>query len=711
MKIRWIFLVFAAAFVLNACEKDPQTEPDPNDPDPDPDPSPTAWITNMGGEINWKDLQLTVAPDCFNQGFQLTATELDGSDYLGEDAASAFYRIEGIPMHFKKDLIVNIKPQADLTGTVFGVLMEHGRVTGENGSRNTMRFMEGAMVNDKFIITIPPFDDVDAAPSLDTLHIFVGLIRNYEQYSSKGHFAIYGSEQYASVAIDLGNYLEDAYDKFISSDFGFDYSRRTKWPVKVTIKDLGGEKDGVFVPSKWGNNHGTIEIDDDLMSDKPALRATAAHEFFHLVQALYDPRWGFTKGTSKPSHFWLEEAASVWSEGYFSENPNYVSTNRGGNEKEPFKGWLYDINNKPAEHGYGMSALLKYISNSYGTSKIKAVFQKIYDGESDIKNAFNTSLTDPLSSFYDEFIDDYMQKKIYNDMSPERYIIDNNGNFDIQTANDTYKAFESSYEGLSANVYVIKVSYDGLSDQAALKLSNVGEGKKYAYRVKGSVSTGIGIAGGELIIPNLKSFQEDNARIMVVVVNQSYNNANIKLEMEITQPPVPTWNQISIYFNDMPVVFQRLELPENTTTTYNSTYNGELRDWSNSGSGNANYLFTASWDYVQFNRTHTGTASLEFDPVNQLLLNGIFDYHEVSLDNPTYNFRNISFKLGTVAAGVSASAAEISVMGNKLCNPTIFYDFEWESSTGSPATGQTINTIQSYECPDDAEVKILLQTF
>lgn len=711
MKIRWIFLVFAAAFMLNACEKAPQTEPDPNDPDPDPDPSPTAWITNMGGEINWKDLKLTVAPDCFNQGFQVTATELNSSEYLGDDAASAFYRIEGVPMHFKKNLIIEIKPEAGISGTVFGVLMEHAHVTGETGARNTMRFVEGAMVNDKFSFSIEPFDDFESTPALDTLHLYVGLIKNYEVFSSKGHFAIYGSEQFASQAIDLGIYLEEAYEKFKSTDFGFDYSRRTKWPVKVTIKELGGETDGVFVPSKWGNNHGTIEIDDDLMADKPALRATAAHEFFHLVQALYDPRWGFTKGISKPAHYWLEEAASVWSEGFFSENPHYYSKNRAGNEKDPFKGWLHNIDNKPAAHGYGMSALMKYISTNYGQNKIKEVFQKIYDGEKDIKNAFNTSLPDPLSSFYDEFIDDYLQKKVYNDMSPERYIIDNNGIFDIQTANDTYKAFESSYEGLSANVYVIKVSFDGISDQAALKLSNVGEGKKYAYRVKGSVTTGIGIAGGELIIPNLKSFQEDNARIMVVLVNQSYNNANIKLEMEVTQPPLPTWNQISVYFNDMPVVFQRLELPENTTTTYNSNLNSELRDHSNSGSGNANYVFTAAWDYVQSNRTRTGTATLVFDPVNQLLLNGTFDYHEVSLDNPTYNYRNISFKLGTVAAGIGASAVNISIAGSKLCNPTIFYDFEWESSTGSPATGQTINTIQSYECPENAELMILLQTF
>ncbi len=710
MKKKWIFSIIAALFLLSACEKDPQTEPNP-DPDPIPDPSPTEWITNLGGEIIWKDLQLTVAPDCFNQGFQISVTELDGSDYLGADAASAFYRIEGVPMHYKKDLIIEIKPEAGLTGTIFGVLMEHGHVTGETEARNTMRIIEGSMVNNNYRILIEPFDEFESTPPLDTLHFFIGLIKNFERFGSKGHFAIYGPEHYASQALDLENYLEEAYEKFKSSDFGFDYSRRTKWPVRVTIKELGGETDGLFIPSKWGNNHGTLEIDDDLMSNRPGLRATAAHEFFHLVQALYDPRWGFTKGVSKPNHYWLEEAASVWCEGFFSENPAYISKNRAGNEKEPFYGWLHNINNKPAPHGYGMSALLKYISATYGISKIKDIFQKIYEGETDIKNAFNTALPDHLSSFYDEFIDQYMQKQIYNDMSPDRYIIDNNGNFDIQSANDTYKAFEANYEGLSANVYFIKVSYSNLNDQAALKLKNIGEGKKLAYRIKGSSTTAIGIAGGELIIPDLKSFHEDNARIMVVVLNQSYNNANIKLEMEVTQPPLPTWNQISVYFNDLPVVFQRLELPENTTSTYNSMLNSELRDHSNSGNGTNNYVFTASWDYVLFNRTNTGSATLVFDPTNQLLLNGTFDYHEVSLDNPSYNYRNISFKLGTVVASVGSSSAEITVMGYNLCNPSVFYDFEWESSTGSPATGQTIRTIQSYECPDNAELKILLESF
>ncbi|PKP51464.1 MAG: hypothetical protein CVT92_12750 [Bacteroidetes bacterium HGW-Bacteroidetes-1] len=190
--------------------------------------------------------------------------------------------------------------------------------------------------------------------------------------------------------------------------------------------DLDGEKDGAFVPSKWGNNHGILEIDESLMSQSAELRTTAAHEFFHLIQALYDTRWGFTKGVSKPDHYWLKVAASVWSEEFFSDNTDYVSKTRGGNEKEPFYGWLHQVDQEPDVHGYGMSALLKYISKTYGIIKIKDIFQKIYEGKS-VKDAINEALPNNLSSFYGDFINQYLQKQIYNDMGPDRFLIDNNG--------------------------------------------------------------------------------------------------------------------------------------------------------------------------------------------------------------------------------------------------------------------------------------------
>ncbi|PKP51462.1 MAG: hypothetical protein CVT92_12740 [Bacteroidetes bacterium HGW-Bacteroidetes-1] len=60
----------AALFFLTDCEKEPEI-PDNPPGDPDPDPSPTAWITSLGGAINWKDLQLTIPADCLTRVFKL----------------------------------------------------------------------------------------------------------------------------------------------------------------------------------------------------------------------------------------------------------------------------------------------------------------------------------------------------------------------------------------------------------------------------------------------------------------------------------------------------------------------------------------------------------------------------------------------------------------------------------------------------------------
>jgi hypothetical protein len=703
-------VLLALVFLCFSCEKETKT-PDDQPNDPDPDPSSTVSINSLGGKLIWENFTLEVPEGCFSQSFQISLLDEESGANFGENELSPFYTLTGIPQNFKENLRIILSPEGNVTGAVFAVLGENTIATGQQGQKIRFRFEEVVNEGGKYSFEIAPFDEPEYA-SIDTIHLVVGLVKNHERYATKGHFAIYGEANHISQAVDLGEYLEAAYEKYKSPEMGFDYSRRTNWPLRVNLKEMEDDTYGDFVASKWGVNYSTININTKILSDPEALQTTAGHEFFHMVQSLYDPRNGFIKAVSHPDHYWLEEASSVWAEELFTDHPNtYNSPSRNGYQNESFLGWLHNVENDPAGHGYGMSSLVKYIVKNHGADKIKDIFENIYNGESFLLTAINNALPVTLGSSYANFIDQYTQSQLYKDFGTANLVSSNNGTFEINTIDDILASFEASYEALSANAYLVHANFTGFSDQDALLLKTSNAGKKLVYKLVGSALTVLGTAVGEFTIPQIKQLQQENAIILVIVVNESYSSSNIKLDVKVIRPPAPTWNQIAVSINDLPVVFERLSLPEGTITTYDTDLNSDLRDWSNSGLVD-NYVFTATWSFEQFNTLYTGNAVLEFDVVNHKLAQGTFDWHQESLSPyPEYNFKDVRFKLADLPAGIGQSGVNINFSGADICNQSKFWDFFYQSSVGSPEMGQDIITLQTYDCPEIAEIIITLSTF
>ena len=100
----------------------------------------------------------------------------------------------------------------------------------------------------------------------------------------------------------MGRFLEEAYDLFGSQSMGFTYAARTRWPVRVTVRDLAEGDCGHFCSSIWGENFAFLEFQTHSLGESSKLRRIAGHEFFHLVQFLYDPRDWRVKATVFPNH-------------------------------------------------------------------------------------------------------------------------------------------------------------------------------------------------------------------------------------------------------------------------------------------------------------------------------------------------------------------------------------------------------------------------
>jgi hypothetical protein len=458
---------------------------------------------------------------------------------------------------------------------------------------------------------------------------------------------------------------------------------------------------GYFVPSKFGDNYSYLEFNTENASDTEALRTTAGHEFFHLVQNLYDPRYGFTKAVSSSYYFWLQEATAVWIEEKFSAESEYASDVRGGNQFAPFQGANQSTPADPQGHGYGMSALIKYIAETYGESYLVNMFNYIKSGEKDIIGVFNEVLPDPLSVYYPDFIDNYIQGKIYHDLSIANILSNLDGEYTMTNENDTLKYFESNYSGLSAKVYKIHPQYDGYEDDSKLILKTNQGTKKIIYKLKGNDLEFLGTALGEYEIQSLAQLQQEQAMIIVAVVHRYYTSLEEKLEVHVnTGTPEMFWATFTVNFNDVHMYYLREDLPDGNSVPYDNISTTSYIDQSNTGSFEDG-VFTIEWDYDHSYDRRTGRAEFHVDLSTNTLTYGELEWEERNTGGnyPDENYQIMSFKVADIESVYPPhpSFVVFELNGSDFCNSSKFYDYAYEKASGTSSSYYRY-TMQDYEC-------------
>jgi hypothetical protein len=348
-------------------------------------------------------------------------------------------------------------------------------------------------------------------------------------YYQTDHFLIHFPGRYKSTgsieAIAAG--LEGAYDSLLN--MGFVYSNRTSWPLQVTVKKLAPEVNGQTdrgIP--YTANSGYIEISTDIITDQPLLTITAAHEFFHIVQDLYN---------SDEKYNWLQESSSVWFEEKFDPNPIfYVSDARTGHQLEPFTGLQAGATGTGTHHGYGCSAVIKYAASVYGNQVVKNIWEECKKGTHPVETIKLN--TDPYVIWYINFMREYTLGNVYSDMNVGQFVY--NEKFSINTDQDVQKHFEKDFPDLSAYAYIVEPKYTGFKDESRLQLNLTGEGRSmYVLKKTGSVVTSIGYSLDQLVIPDLKGLQANSSILYVLITN--YNdtppdyttNSHITLDMSV----------------------------------------------------------------------------------------------------------------------------------------------------------------------------------
>jgi hypothetical protein len=509
--IRLILVALASwMMIMTSCKKDNNDNP----PEDQYTLVASQLIGPAGGTISTNDVILSVPANAVTYAVTLEIYSSTTENPFGDEGNSSVFWIKGLPDVLLSPVKLSVKYSGTLSDQSFIALGKY--VIATSGADTTVsQDLLPATDSSGYLKAIIPAGQVKLLKSTNytgKYGIPFWSISSYWYYQTD-HFLIHFPGKFKSTGSveALADGLEGGYQKLY--DMGFRYDARTSWPLEVTVKTLDPDVDGQTDRSfPWTANSGYIEVNSLKMSDKALMKITGGHEFFHIVQDLYN---------SDEKYNWLQEASSVWFEEKLDANPaTYVSAARQGHELEPFSGLQAGATGSQTHHGYGCSAVIKYLVSQYGEDIIKKIWEDCRDQSSHPVEAIKKA-TDPVVIWWSNFMREYTLGHVYSDMSVAQAVY--NEKFTISSDQTTQKAFDRAFPDISGYIYVIEPTNPNFKDTDQLQLTLTGEGRSmYALKKTGSEVTSIGFNVDQIVIPDLKGLKASASSLYILVMN--YND-------------------------------------------------------------------------------------------------------------------------------------------------------------------------------------------
>ncbi|MEA3358133.1 MAG: invasin domain 3-containing protein, partial [Thermodesulfobacteriota bacterium] len=518
-----------------------------------------------GGTIILDDFSLTIPSGVFDSDVKLELYDLTGSLPFDEDIVTKTFRLKGLPDDYTQPLIPDIKYSGTLSDESFIVV--GAEVFIPSLSTTDMAYHLFPAADSSNFLTYSPVGGSRSLKSSDytsrsnssrNFLDFFGITgwstykanENLRSNGAPGHFIInYPTWWVSRSDLDpLFQYLEEAYTTY--ENMGFSYGGRTKWPVEVNVMHLASDTYGHFCLAFLGNNYVTLEFNMFKLGNLSELRRTAGHEFFHLIQYLYDSRDKISRNSKRNARTisiqWLNEATAVWAEEKFTNIPNYVSPIRDGHEMAPFDGMEAGSGGNIVQsggHGYGMSAFIKYLVSKYGESILRDIYLQILEQKHPVE-AINQSLrvNDDLFFMWEHFLREYVTGNIYN-VQKARFTAIISGLFRIQSDTDRSKTFTENYPDLSAKLFRIRLDYPEIDKDASINLKT-NQGYITAFKIKDQIQY-LDHSMKNLTIPDIRKLTDEGYDLLVMVTNSNYsspytNSKAIKLDIAVSLPGTVT---------------------------------------------------------------------------------------------------------------------------------------------------------------------------
>jgi hypothetical protein len=729
MKVTPLIPLLALCVLYTGCKKDDSTEPLP---DANFTVEATENIGAGGGTIQAKDFFMNVPAGAFNENNNIILSAAEDNETFGENGVSRMFKIEGLPYDHSQEIEIGIKYEGVLAGNSYIAFGELSFIPSSADNINAYRLIEANGSGGYLSCHIPVPEENDNTKSVttngksaksETRSIKFMLVDGFHSpyITPEGNFRIKYPESTVSDedVVALGGFLEDAFIVFRDS-LKFSYSARDNFPIDITVKPLNATRYGHFAPSHSGDNYSFIEFNTSKMSDREQIRLTAGHEFFHLVQYLYDPRWNLWKGGYMPDHHWLNEATAVWSEEYFTSITDYVSNTRDGWEHAPFNGFQKGGEGEDVEtvggHGYGMSAVIKYLVNRYGKNIIPAIYERILaEGSTNILGVTLSPVlalslvTENPAVWLTDFFREYLLNNIYY-VNPKDWVVGFLADdYSIKSDADILKVFTHSYPDLSARLYNIQLMYPDIDESASISFTASYEGTEitvFKYKIigEGPQSTAqmeyLAYGFDNVSVANVKDLTGEDANLLVLVTNYTHippytgtTDINLKIEVEESQP-APAYNRCGFQIE---VLGHYHEFTDDNSRDYDS--DGAIYSWESYPGSFTGNTFTGSYSRSYGDDlTITGTISVTLNNKQDLIENISWSETHTGSLGPGF-VRNESFT-GVNIPYAYSDEFRLEGDGDAVCSNITSLSVVQTSSGG-------VNySLQSWECNYDSKIMV-----
>ncbi len=607
-----VFGLFLGLLVLGGCSSgDSGTDPQPETP------LAVAVIGPGGGSLTGGAATVTVPPGAFPTDVELEIYLSGDENPFAATGASDLYRLDGLPASYSEPLVIGFSVSPGETDALIALGEENFSPT--MGGLVTGYRMLATTVGDTVATAVLPAapEAVSGAPEslplwlvradgYETIDVTTAAGRQADGSPGAGdpRFTVSFPTGKIAEATQMRLYLEAALDYMNSWPFSF--ARRTSWPVSVTLLDLKPTVYGYFVPSRMGNNYGSLEFNVNLMADAVEARVTAAHELLHLGQALHDNRNRWTKARTASDRYWLDEACAVWVEKRVAGVANYSSKVASGHQMKPFEQFHVPAGgSNPDQHGYGSAPLLDYLVGREGTGVIQEIYTDIFDNGNDPVRAVNSAQSDLFMIWHPRFQRELIQGDLTDDVTLADAIGASSGTWTVASEGDTAKTYKADYNEGAARFYFIKPTRADFSASAVLDmtLDNTADGLLNVYRYKGTTLERLGIAAGNFQVTGLDELVDGGWYLMVMVTDSHLSSPytakhSMTLDLKVRSPkgftlgwaniagegsytlehtnPDSTWEEERAYFTSWVGGMPGMEYVAGSSTgdTFTSIFNG-----------------------------------------------------------------------------------------------------------------------------------------
>ncbi len=343
----------------------------------------TETIAPAGGQIGGEEISVSFPPGALRTAAVLTLSAVAATEHPLLDprieTVGRVYRLRGLPA-FADSLTLRLSVAPSLLPAGDSCLVyveEEAFVSVDPGNGVRGRPLASSVVDRAagVITATLPGDrsyagDAVAAPQVEAtgdLIITLTTFRGFQATTQGSRFVVcFDSRGVPSAWIAaLLDALEDAQQHL--EGLGFVFGNSPGDQIEVQVLDLPGGRNGEFVQSKWGIDASYLVIDPAISG--PLLRATAAHELFHLVQMGY----GASGHALGYDYLWISEASSVWFEPIFLGDDAWVPNVQEDNRNFV----LQALETDDPDHGYGASRFLTHITEAYGDTTLVKLYRHI----------------------------------------------------------------------------------------------------------------------------------------------------------------------------------------------------------------------------------------------------------------------------------------------------------------------------------------------